>query len=299
MAKSNYSKPALTYHEQLEQLTTRGLQINNPDRAIHLLESISYYRLSGYWYPLLTEDKEKHIFKEGANFDNAFEMYTFDRSLRILLFRELEKIEITIRAVMIYILSHAYGPSWYSDFSLFHNRSLHITTVNKLREEYKRSKEQFATSFKSKYIDDLPPSWILLEVASIGCISTLYSNLKPSAAKRTVAKHFGLRDKVLASWIHSIVYLRNICAHHARLWNKQLKITPEIPKVTEKTWLSNNEIQNDRVYYLLAIILYLLQTINPKNTFAERFIHLLKSYPNIDVAAMGFPEDWQKEKLWS
>ena len=53
-----------------------------------------------------------------------------------------------------------------------------------------------------------------------------------------------------------------------------------------------------RVYYVLSIILYLLQTVNPNNTFAIRFKELLSKYPSVDVAAMGFPNDWQSQDLW-
>lgn len=108
MAKIPYNKPALTYAEQIAQLKGRGLNIDNIPKATHLLESISYYRLSGYWYPMLI-DKTNHIFKPNSRFQSAFDIYCFDRKLRVLIIRELEKIEVSIRAKMIYILSHQHG----------------------------------------------------------------------------------------------------------------------------------------------------------------------------------------------
>jgi len=97
MSKVPYSKPALTYTAQLQQLKERGLLVPNQAKALHLLEAVSYYRLSGYWYPLLA-DKEQHIFKADASFDTAFSIYKFDRELRMLVLRELEKIEVAVRA---------------------------------------------------------------------------------------------------------------------------------------------------------------------------------------------------------
>ncbi|MCB0511776.1 MAG: Abi family protein, partial [Bacteroidetes bacterium] len=108
MSKTPFNKPALTYFQQLQQLKDRGLAIDNEEKTLHLLETISYYRLSGYWYPLLA-DKENHVFKQGANFDTAFKLYCFDSKLRKLIVCELEKIEIAIRAKMIYILAHKFG----------------------------------------------------------------------------------------------------------------------------------------------------------------------------------------------
>lgn len=298
MSKIPFSKPALTYTEQIEQLVSRGLVIDNTERAIHLLESISYYRLSGYWYPLL-QDKEEHIFKKDSNFDTAFKMYSFDRALRVLIIRELEKIEVSIRAKMIYILSHEYSPFWHLENKYFKNPGFHNKTIEKLENEYRRSSEEFIIKFRQKYNDPLPPSWILLEISSFGSISNLYSNLINGIPKRQVANHFGLSDSVLQSWMHCIVYLRNMCAHHSRLWNNNLNISPNVPKNTRKSWLNNQEVANNRTYYIMSIILYLLQTVNSKNTFVKRFKELLTEYPNIDVAAMGFPANWEKETLWS
>lgn len=244
------------------------------------------------------EDKAKHIFKKGANLDSAFEMYSFDRSLRVLIMRELEKIEISIRAKMIYILSHEYSPLWYSDSKLYPNQSKHKDTLGKIEVEYMRSKEEFIIQFRKKYDDLFPPSWIMLEICSFGSLSNLYSNLMNGNPKKMVSNYFGLAPIVLESWMHCIVYLRNMCAHHSRLWNNNLQISPIVPRRIWKPWLTNQKVVNNRTYYIMSILLYLLQTINPQNTFAKRFRDLSESYPNIDLNAMGFPTNWEEETLW-
>ena len=110
MAKVPYTKPAFLYADQLQQLKTRGLIVENDAKALHLLEHISYYRLSGYWYPMLALPKTGHIFKPGSKFNDVFKLYCFDRELRKLIQGELEKIEVAIRSKMIYLLSHRYDP---------------------------------------------------------------------------------------------------------------------------------------------------------------------------------------------
>jgi abortive infection bacteriophage resistance protein len=298
MAKIPYSKPALTYSQQISQLQSRGLVISNIPRAEHLLESISYYRMSGYWYPMLV-DKSNHIFKPNSTFQSAFDIYCFDRKLRVLILRELEKIEVSIRAKMIYILSHEYGAFWYQNSSLFRNHINHSRILGSLQNEFERSDAEFIDAFSQKYSDSLPPSWMMLEITSFGTLSFLFSNLKPGRTKRRIANHFGLNDRTFASWLHSIVYLRNVCAHHSRLWNRVMSIQPIIPLKSSKVWLNDVSIENDRTYYMFSIILFLMQTINPNNTIVERFSELLLEYPNIDVKAMGFPDDWKKESLWN
>lgn len=209
MNKLPYTNSVLTYDAQLQQLKSRGLLIEDEEKALHLLEVISYYRLSGYWYPLLA-NKQKHIIKPGATFNTAFKIYKFDRELRLLVLRELEKVEVAVRAKMIYVLSHSLGPFWYLDTSNFSNPVKHAETLSKIGIEYTRSDEEFVQNFKNKYSEPMPPSWMMLEVSSFGALSSLYSYLKPSKDKRIIANYFGLADKVLSSWLHSIVYLRNI-----------------------------------------------------------------------------------------
>ncbi|WDF67143.1 Abi family protein [Sphingobacterium oryzagri] len=308
MPRVPYAKPATTYAEQLQRLADRGLKFSNISKSLFLLQNISYYRLSGYWYPLLDEPKDAHIFKKDSTFDMAFSMYCFDRELRKLVIAELEKIEIAIRAKMIYILSYSYGTFWYSQSKLFSNAEMHSKSIKKLKEEFDRSDEQFLKSFKRKYNDPLPPSWMLLEITSIGGLSHLYKNLKPGRSKRDIANYYGLDTTTFESWLHSIVYVRNICAHHARLWNRIMRITPVIPTNPGKTWLTTLEMTNsitgesipvnNRTYYLLSMVIYLLQVVNPNHTFKNKIIDLLVKYPNIDTGAMGFPSNWMEEALW-
>jgi len=297
MSKISYRKPALTYQDQLNQLKSRGLIVQDDDKASHLLAQVSYYRLSGYWYPLLA-NKNAHQFKQGASFETAFRLYCFDRELRKLVLAELEKIEVSIRAQMIYVMSHRFGPFWFTDSSLFVNAANHGKAVNSLKTEYNRSDEEFIKAFKQKYSDSLPPSWMLLEIASFGSLSMLYKNLNPGQTKRQIANLFGLDDQTFTSWLHSIVYLRNVCAHHSRLWNRVMSIQPRIPRNPQKAWLSSNTVRNNRTYFALSMILFLLQTVNPKHRFLEKLDLLFSRYPEVDKNAMGFELGWQTEALW-
>ena len=300
MNKPAYNKPPLSYQEQLDKLKERGLQIPDEAKALHLLEKISYYRLSGYWYPLLA-DKRNHIFKEGASFETAFQLYCFDRKLRQAVAAELEKIEVAIRAKMVYVLSHAYGPFWYLDPSRFSSLSWHTGFVSKIDKDYDRSDEEFVVAFKSHYTNSLPPSWMIFEITSFGTLSTLFKNLKPGRKRREISDDFGLSDSVFETWLHSIVYLRNVCAHHTRLWNRHMRVRPQIPQNPRFNWLENSSnlpIEANRVYFVFSMILYMLQYISPKADFAGKIRSLLVEYPNVDPSAMGFPENWQEEPLW-
>ncbi|MFC2098807.1 Abi family protein [Bacteroidota bacterium] len=298
MKKVPYNKPALSYADQLAKLKHRGLEIRDEAEFLDLLEKISYFRLSGYWYPLLS-DKANHIFKPGANFDDAYDLYLFDRNLRQLVVKELEKIEIAVRAKMIYVFSHQFGPYWYTDSSLFKNNQQHASTLSKISEEYNRSDAQFISAFRKKYADPLPPAWTAFEIISFGSISRLFVQIKPGRSKRVVGEYFGLDDNTLASWLHGLVYVRNVCAHHSRLWNRVMRIQPSIPLTPKNQWLSNPHVNNNKTYYVLTMILYLLHSIDEANSMVNDIKALLDNYSNVDPSAMGFPKNWKSEILWS
>ncbi|SDE49542.1 Abi family protein [Cellulophaga baltica] len=309
MSKKSYTKPALLYTEQIIKLKSRGLIINNTPKALHLLQHLSYYRLSGYWYTLLDHPKKNHRFKIDATFDQAFDLYCFDRELRQLILNQIEKIEVSVRATIAYECSHSWGAFWLSDKNNFKNDSEHKNTILKISKEIDRSKELFLQEYDKKYLEKLPPSWITLEVCSIGSLSWVYRIIKPGKTKREISRKYGLNEKVFETWLHSLVYIRNICAHHSRLWNKKLAIKPEIPKNFKGNWIVNTEITDSRnhsknsiknkTYFTICIVQYLLNIINPKNNFKENLDELFDKYPNIDLKAMDYTSNWREETLWS
>lgn len=299
MAKIPFYKPPKTYSEQLQLLKDRGLKVKSDSKALYLLERLSYFRLSGYWYPLLKGNKEFHLFKENSEFETAFKLYRFDRDFRLLVLRDIEKIEVAIRAKMVYILSHSYSPFWFRDNTIFRSPDGLHDSLNILKKEFDKSDEQYIRAFKAKYSNSFPPCWMLLELTSFGSLSMIYTQLKKGLPeKRQIADFFGLDAQTFASWVHSLTYTRNVCAHHARLWNRDLQITPRRILSPHFQWLNNDGVPNNKPYYLLSMMLYLLASINPKNQMVYRLKVLLKKYPNVDVTAMGFPFNWEKEPLW-
>lgn len=291
-----YNKGALSYGQQLQRLKDRGMAVGNEAKALHLLEKVSYYRLSGYWYPFIS-NRATNTFATGATFEAAFNLYCFDRELRLMVLSEIEKIEVAVRAHLIYEYAHTHGPFWYNDQSLFRNQRHHGYLMDSIYQQYGRSDEEFIQAFQRKYSDPIPPSWMLMEIISFGTLSKLYKNLKPSISRRSVASKFGIADRVFESWLHSTVYLRNVCAHHSRMWNRVFQIQPMIPRRTTNSWLSTIP-RNDRSYFMLSMLIYLLQEVNPNSTFIVKFRELLNKYPEASVISMGFPTTWESEILW-
>ena len=306
--KVPYQKPFISCKDQIVQLKSRGLIIDDELKPQHILDKIGYYRLSGYWFPLLANPKTNHRFKPESNFSTAFKLYCFDNELRKLIFSELIKIEIAIRAKIVHVLSEKYDPFWYLNRQLFSEKDDHEEIISEFKEMYKRSDEQFIIHFKKRYSNELPPSWMIFEVATFGKLSKLFSILNVSNEKKEISHYYGIEENVFSSWLHALVYVRNICAHNTRLWNRILSITPQVPLTLGNDWIKitsqYNTIRhedvpiNNRVYFILCIIRYLLLTINPQSNFNFKIKSLLDKYLIVDKRALGFTDLWEDEALW-
>ncbi len=299
-----YQKPALTVQQQIAQLQARGLVIDNLDEAAHFLSEVSYYRLSGYWWSLQS-DKVNHIFKPGARFSQALNLYLFDRELRLLVFDVIERLEIGFRTRIIYELSLAHGAWWFEDVSLFINPLHFEENLKKIRQEVSRSKEVFVRDHLSRYnLDDrFPPAWKTLEVVSFGQLSKIYKNLNHRLApvKDQIAGNLYVANHTyLQSWLQSISDIRNTCAHHSRLWNRHLPAVPKLLPKPHLPWIVNvpTRSEHNTLYVALCCMKYLLNTISPGSQFGQRLEDLLAKYPTVDHRAMGFTDKWRQEPLW-
>ena len=159
---------------------------------------------------------------------------------------------------------------------------------------------------KKNYKEDLrfPPSWKTLELTSFGSLSRLYGNLKNTVkSKDVIAEELGaVNHTYLPSWLQSIAQIRNFCAHHSRLWNKNLPGTVKLLPKPPNRWIKDVSKQHEfkYIYVHLCLMRYLLNDIEPPNKFHERLKKLMEKYKdNVDPKAMGFKEDWQGEELWN
>ena len=296
--KVPFQKPYRSAHDLVKLLQSRGLTISDSAKAESYLEYIGYYRLSAYMYPLLQMPKELHRYKPHSSFSQVMMLYRFDKKLRLLIFNEIEKIEVAVRSAIVNIGSEMTGnPFWMTDSSNFIDTQKFHRTMDLIDAELHHSREDFIVHFKQTYSDAYPPAWILAEVLPFGVITNIYSNLKTARIKKSIARRFGLQMAPFESWLTIVTLTRNSCCHHARVWNKQNTIRPMIPNHMIGNWIT---LPTDalRIYFNLCIIKYFLNIISPSNDMKTKLDTLLVSYPDIDTAAMGFPRDWEREPLW-
>lgn len=281
-------------------------------KAHRLLENISYYRLKGYWWDM-QDDFSLHKLKPNTFFEDIIDRYNFDRDLRLILFDAIERIEIALRTKMIYHLSLSYGGLWYLDPALFESTTLklpggtfktvHQNTIDELQKEFQRSQEIFIQDHRRRYPNQGADAWKILEVASLGTLSKLYKNLKHQLPEKAlIAKGMGLNlHSELSSWLEAITYVRNIIAHHSRLWSRNMVKTP-VHKLKNPLgqWFTNplTPVQVKKPFLIISTMVYLCDAIIPGHQIRTRILSLFGTYSQIPIYKLGFLNNWQKEPLW-
>ena len=313
-----YIKPPLTFSLQVDLLESRGLLIDDRKRVERHLANISYYRLSAYMLPYKNrlDGTILETFREGCTWDMVYDLYIFDRKLRLLVFDAIERLEIAIRTQIIYQLSHKYNSHWQDRPEIFKAPTLKIlrdgrvVTFDVYADIQKHIKEQltsnkaevFIQHYVNKYdVPKNPPSWMSIEIMYFNHLSRICRGLKNRADVNGIASYFCLPPQTFCSWLHTLNYVRNICAHHARLWNRDLNIVPEKLSFSKKLqWINDAETaRRTKVYYFFCMLNYLLQTANPTSSFNSNLQSLLEEYKDtVSLNAMGFPKDWKNEPLW-
>ena len=298
-----FAKPALTVEQQIDLLEQRGMTVPDRARAAHYLTHINYYRLRAYWLPFETEpaDGEAHAFAAGTSFDTVLAIYVFDRELRLLLLDAIERVEISLRTTLAQHLANHYGPFAHDDSALFSSFEEWSKSQNELRKEFQRSRETFAKHYRDRYPElNSPPIWVACELMTLGHLSRWLKNLARPDDRQRIADHYGLDERVLASFAHHLTIVRNHCAHHGRVWNRRLALRFALPvKKPRHIASAFNPGEPQLLYNTLTMLAYLLDLLSPSHSWRGQVHALLGAHPEIDTAAMGFPAHWRETNLWT
>jgi len=297
----SYIKTPLSIEDQLRRLERRGVQLKDRDAARRALENINYYKLSGYWYVF---KQENDTFRNSDAFDLAVVLYQLDLELRLLVLEMTGMVEEAFRCRIAYRLAIDYGTFSHEENAAWDEKSSQYSRwIDFLHKETKRSTDPFALHFKKHYREwPKLPVWVACELMSFGTLSMLFKGLNASV-RQAIANPFDLPHIVLASWLHMLVYVRNIAAHHGRLWNRYLSIIGKLPRTPDWSKFGiGNEIK--KVYGALCVLRYLSMRIDARasDDWAIKVVTLLERFPEEarGVSPLGAPSDWRiRGSLWS
>jgi len=235
--------------------------------------------------------------------EKVWRRYAFDRQLRLLVMDGIERVEIAVlRTLMVEQHARKYGPFGYRDAKNFRPEFAapdHQRMVEEFDAAVSRSREPFVEHFRVKYFSEPGlPLWMAAEITSFGTLFTFYRHLNLSEQKN-LAGQLGLSANVLQSWLFCLNYIRNLCAHHSRLWNRELGIRPRIPNPKNAPeWHTPVTPDNRRTYAVLVLLRWLILRIAPQSQWAKRLRELLKNYPDVPLNLAGFPSAWDTSPIW-
>lgn len=290
-------KPWLSFSDQLAQLQTRGLLVENPDAALDYLERIGYYRLSGYWYPLreidpvASEKRNRAVrldtFVPGSRFEDVVRLYIFDKKLRLLALDALERIEMAVRVDVVHLLGRR-DPRAHENPDCLHGKfakkvlnrgpdsgkTEHQVWLAKYQTLLGRArKESFVIHHQQQY--GALPIWAACEVWDFGQLSKLFAGMK-FPDQQEIAKMYGVNeDQTFSQWLRSLNFIRNVAAHHSRLWNMNVLERAAVPA----GWAT--KLNNSRPFFYFCLMQQLLNVICPNSSWRHRLAALLNT---------GFPE---------
>ena len=306
MSKKDYSKKPLNFDDQIKTLESRGMifDIEKPNIQKYL-SNYGYYRISAYYNLFRKYDttKKKILddFEDKTFFSEIIELYNFDSKLRNHILRGIEKIEISLRTVIAYILSTQTDDSFAQyDTKLFHPNFVkdekYASWLKKVEHQIDRSSDMFIKHYKKTYTD-FPkiPIWMFTEILTFGELSIFYQGLT-NKLKQEIAKEFHpFHYKSLIPFFHRLSIIRNICAHHGRLWNRKIPIQG---KLKQDGW---NSVSKDKLFFTIVVMTNILNSRGILDNWYEILVKIISPKLNVEKYRyqMGFPNNWRTHPLLS
>lgn len=278
-------QPALDIDQQIQNLRQNGLQIKDEEFAKTVLNEVSYYRLIKAYG--LEYKKRNASFSANTTFEHIIYLYKFDLKFRHQIFQQIETVEIMLRCRLGNYLSSKYGIHGYMNGTIFANPALHPNFIYEVNEALRRNANSpFVTNFRKNYVPDSPPFYALVEILSFGTLSKFYKNLN-GKDKKEISKNFGIGYTYLESWLECLAFVRNRCAHYARLYNVDLTISPRLYKQYKE-----RQIDEKRIFSVLLCMKHIIGLTDDWMHFSNSLEKILLDFSQVDKNRIGFPSDW-------
>lgn len=325
-----FAKPHRSHADLVQILVDRGLTCSGRDAAEQLVRSVGYYRLSAYVYPfrvLLPEDERQvaspvHYRSDqivaGTTFEHVAALWKFDRDLRLRCLDAIETVEIGLRAQIAHVLGerdvfgHVHRDALDGEACAAPADSRVVAGPDAFDDwqqrcgalQHKARAEDHVRHHLLRYGPPLP-IWIAVEVLDMGALVRLYKLLN-KRDQNTIARAFGVSGgPLLGKWLTQINYLRNVCAHHSRLWNRSLTYsTPKFSpgQVDDRLKHASQCGQRDRIYVVLALLAYMVRHVDPTSNWPRSLLTKARKFPALTGISpesdMGFPVGWDDLALW-
>lgn len=284
MALTPYTKPHASALQRVSHLRSRGLHIPRPNVAARKIETIGYERLRIYFLSRRDLSIAGRPFLPGTSYQEILRIYECDEKLRAICFEAVGAYEILFRNAISEALSQRFGGHPYDNVAAFRDAKSHADAYKMLLDVYCNSKDHRAKHYRNKYSPPLlPPIWTEKEFLTFGASIRLFK-LLDGAIRTDIAKGFGVSsDDVFASWQDAFLDLRNICAHHDRLFNRSYQKQPKTLKSVGMPSAPRNKLKA-----ILECLDYCLNSKGVKASATAKVRKMLVRYPEIAPAESGY-----------
>ncbi len=279
-------KQAKTFKEQIKILKSRGMVIDNNEEAELILSNVNYYRFTEYLSQFKINDEK---YKKGITFSQIYNIYIFDKDLRILLFDILGSLELSFRTYISYTLAMKYKTLGYLNSKNFINKRYHNDFLERLEKKKEKNLNKLFTKHYTDSYDGKLPIWVAVEIIPFGLLSQLYSNMLPTDKSYIKNNFCDINVNVANTWLQSLTHLRNQCAHYGRIYNSPLPII----KIKEEYKMYNLDTKS--VFAYIIAIKHLTVDNKVWDKFYNSLVTLIKNNEDvIDLKLIGFPYNWNE-----
>ena len=282
-------KPFKTILEQIELLSSRGLIIDDADKAAERLLNTNYYRLSAYSLTLRKDD----VFYNNVHFEDICTLHDFDEKFRMIVFHYASFVELTFRSLISYHHAQKYGPLGYRNSDNFNDEKNHVNNIQSIDKGIRRASDQAIQHHKevlSPYLGyDYPagiPLWVAVEEMSFDTLSKFYANMKPEDKRLIAHEYYDLGASYIENWLHCTVIARNISAHGGRFYNRPLSYSIKLPGFLQE------HMNPKKAFAYIFAIYKLLPTDEMRSALIDDIRDNFKSFPFAKYEHLGFPSKW-------
>ena len=314
-------KPFKTLKEQLDLLESRGLTINDREKAASYLLEHSYYNVINVYSKFFQD--EKNTFISGSSFEEIRRVHIFDSELKSILFKYIIESEKHFKSSIAYRFGEKFRdkPYAYLQTNCYSNNNLislaqTVSTLSKVIKENINSNK--ASSIKHYYSNhNNVPIWVLINELTFGETIYFYINLDDKLKNRIaqdmnkflqdcIGKQTTLEAQTLINLLFNLKDIRNCVAHDNVLFGMRCRNNVKYyPEIHDLYYIKKEQSRQDLFNMIIMMRCFLTnnQFSLMHNTILSRTKTLQNSLKTIEInkviEQLGFPRDWanQTDKL--
>ncbi len=309
-------KPWKSLGDQVSLLQSRGMKIHDVEAAKRWLSLYGLYRFYAYAYPFRkiksslppigSVSYRRDDFINNCHFSDVTRLYDYDRKLRNITFQGIKSLELRLRVATAHMLGkrdplgHLHQKYWQK---LDEHRKWEIRYLQRIDQAHNNS--DFIKHYS--YNNRKPEIWVATEIWDFGLLYHCFKGLK-SHIQKDIMNFMGLdihiTPNIFEQWLKVINIIRNICAHHSRLWNISLPRGQAFSKSSDLTLQSFSSIsEKDRFFYYASVLAYLISQTTNDRSWCSEMKQLLLHLPEptnsraYHIRDMGLYLGWENSNL--